>query len=83
MSLTVGNLVLPLATPEDLLIMKAVAHRPRDMADIEAIVNTQVTLDLGRVRQWVQEFSRALDMPDLLDDLERTLARSQKPHGPG
>jgi hypothetical protein len=35
----VGGVRIPLPLPEDLLIMKAVAHRPRDMADIEAILD--------------------------------------------
>ncbi len=35
----VGPIRIPLPTPEDLVIMK-VAERPRDIADIESIVNT-------------------------------------------
>src|SRR3990167_10056021 len=30
---------LPLPAPEDLIIMKAIAHRPRDLADIESILD--------------------------------------------
>ena len=35
----VGELMLRLPTPEDLVIMKAVAHRARDYADIEGITS--------------------------------------------
>lgn len=73
-----GKLSLPLPTPENLIIMKAVAHRPQDMADIKALVDANPKLDLRRVRRWVKEFSGALDMPDILTDLERLLRGVKK-----
>lgn len=77
LAIPVGDIIVPFATPEDVLIMKAVARRPRDFADIEAIVTAQDDLDLDRVRIWVREFSQALAMPDLLTDFEQTLARAK------
>jgi hypothetical protein len=74
-TLTIGSLRLQVATPEDLIIMKAVAHRPRDIADIEAILNIARDLDLARVRSWVEQFADALDMPELMEDLEKMLRR--------
>ncbi len=74
----VKNLHLPLPTPEDLIIMKAVARRPRDIADIESILDTHPKLDFRRVRRWVKEFSRAIEMPEILQDLENVLARKRK-----
>ncbi|TMB72302.1 MAG: hypothetical protein E6J54_10530 [Deltaproteobacteria bacterium] len=73
----VGNLTLPLPTPENLIIMKAIAHRPQDMADIKSLVDANPKLDLRRVRRWVKEFSTALDMPDILFDLEKLLRGKQ------
>jgi hypothetical protein len=64
---------LPLPAPEDLIIMKAVAHRPRDLGDIEAVLDAHPKLDRQRVRRWVREFSMALGMPDVLSDLEKVL----------
>jgi len=77
----IGKLTLPLPTPENLIIMKAVAHRPQDIADISALVDANPRLDYRRIRRWVQEFSSALDMPDILTDLEKILsdARKRKP----
>ena len=69
---------LPLPTIEDLVIMKAVANRPRDLADIEALLDAQRNLDLRRVRRWVREFAAALDRPSILSDLETALARRRK-----
>ncbi len=68
-TLTIGSLQLRVATPEDLIIMKAIAHRPRDIADIEAILNVEQELDLARIRSWVKEFADLLEMPELVEDL--------------
>ncbi len=77
----IGKLILPLPTPENLIIMKAIAHRPQDMADISALANANPRLDQRRIHRWVDEFSRALDMPDILSDLDKILsdARKRKP----
>lgn len=72
-----GKLTLPLPTPENLIIMKAVAHRLQDMADIEALLDANPRLNLRRIRRWVKEFSSALDAPDILSDLEGLLRRSR------
>jgi len=77
-SVNIHGVMVPLPTPEDLAIMKAVAHRPRDMADIEALLGAQPKLDLRRVRRWVRQFSAAMEMPEVLDDLESLLARHRK-----
>ncbi|OGQ78349.1 MAG: hypothetical protein A3F90_01865 [Deltaproteobacteria bacterium RIFCSPLOWO2_12_FULL_60_19] len=76
-SLSLGGLRIPLVTPEDLTIMKAVARRPRDIADIEGLLDTHPKLNLRKVRRWVREFSTALGMPDILTDFERVLKRRQ------
>ncbi len=64
-----------LPTPEDLIILKAVAHRPKDMLDIEAIITTQDNLDTKRIIFWVQQFAELLEMPELLTDLEDMIQR--------
>jgi predicted nucleotidyltransferase len=74
----VKGIRLPLPTPEDLIIMKAIAHRARDLADIESILDTHSKLNLQRIRRWVGEFSTAINIPEILDDLERILARRRK-----
>lgn len=74
----VGGVRLPLPTPENLIIMKAVAHRPRDLADIESILDVHSKLNLKRVRRWVRQFSDALEMSEIFKDLETILARRRK-----
>jgi hypothetical protein len=70
-----GSVEIKLATAEDVVIMKALARRPRDMADIEAILDVQSGIDLGRIRHWLREFSSVLEMPEIHDDFERLLKR--------
>lgn len=69
-----GNLAVRLPTPEDLIIMKAVAHRPKDLEDIRMIVQNQTKLDKNRIKQWVSDFGEILDMPDLWKQIEPLLA---------
>ena len=64
---------LRLPTPEDLIIMKAVAHRPKDIGDIQAIVASHPNLDKERIRFWVEQFGNALDSPDLWNIISRLL----------
>ena len=54
---------------EDLIIFKAVAHRPKDLMDIQALIESHLDLDRERVRRWVREFAQALEMPELWDDI--------------
>jgi hypothetical protein len=83
--LRAGSLSIPLPTAEDLIIMKAVAHRPRDIGDIEGVLLLHPKLDYKRIRYWVKEFAKFLGMPEIYDDLEnliKTVPRSPKvkPH---
>jgi hypothetical protein len=71
----IGGVQAPLPLPEDLIVMKAVAHRPQDLADLEAILAAHPKLNLRRVRRWVREFAAALEMPEVLNDLEVLLSQ--------
>ncbi|MBV9927826.1 MAG: nucleotidyl transferase AbiEii/AbiGii toxin family protein [Acidobacteria bacterium] len=73
--LEAGGVRVKVPTPEDLIVMKAVARRSKDLDDIEALLRAHQALDLDRVRYWVGEFAAALETPEILDGLERLLAR--------
>lgn len=79
---TIGGVSLPLPTVEDLIIMKAIAHRPRDIVDIESLLDTHPKLDLRRVRRWVEEFATALDAPELLQDFNTLVTQRRKKRKP-
>ena len=51
-----------MVTPEDLIIMKAVAHRRQDMEDIQAVIERHPNLDRQRIRLWVQQFAEVLEL---------------------
>ena len=73
--LKIGKLKIYLPTTEDLIIMKAVAHRPIDMEDIRSIVEVNSNLDFKRIKYWVKEFAKVLEMPEIFDDLKKLLLR--------
>ncbi len=77
---TEGDLHIPLPTPEDLIILKAVAHRPKDRDDIEGIMTRHPNLDWRRIEDWVQQFADVLEMPELWTDLAR-LRDQRRPTG--
>ncbi len=73
----VGSMVLRLPRVEDLMIMKAIAHRPRDLVDLEGLLLAHREVDIDRVRSWVGEFAVAATMPELLEDLDKLLGRQR------
>jgi hypothetical protein len=77
----VGGASVPLATPEDLVIMKALAARDQDWLDIEGLLAAHPRLDLRRVRRWVREFANALDAPEIYGDLVKRLRTRKRRKG--
>ena len=74
----IGGLELRLPRPEDLIIMKVVAHRSQDMVDVECLIESCPTIDLTRVQQWLSQFAEVLEAPDLLDDFRALLDRLRR-----
>jgi hypothetical protein len=65
----IGPLAIRLPTPEDLIIFKAVAHRPQDLLDIQALVVSNPNLDTEYVERWVRDFAQLLEMPEIWEDI--------------
>lgn len=70
-----ANLSLRLPTPEDLIIMKAIAHRPKDLEDIRTIASNYTDLDIKRIEEWVKSFGDALGQPDLWTQVKSLLVK--------
>lgn len=68
-----NTLQIRIPTPEDLIILKAVAHRPKDLQDIRDIVEKQPNLDVTRIKKWVKAFAQALEMPNLWKEINTLL----------
>ena len=72
----VGGASVPVASPEDLIAMKVLAARAKDVDDARAIIAAQHDrLDLVRLRETVRLLESALDQTDLTPLLEELLAR--------
>ena len=66
--------VLRTCSAEDLIVHKSVAARPRDIADINGIVNRQAgKLDLAYVRRWLRLFAEIKEDPDLARPFDEAL----------
>jgi predicted nucleotidyltransferase len=72
-TIEIGAIKLRLPTPEDLIIMKVIAHRPKDLVDIQAITNSHPNLDKERIHFWVEQFGEALDLPELWKEIAKFL----------
>jgi len=69
----VGTVTVKLPTPEDLIILKAVAHRPKDLLDIGEIAANNVNLDHKRIEYWVKSFADLLGTPQLWNEISQIL----------
>ncbi len=65
-----GVLSVRLPTPEDLIVMKAIAHRPKDLIDIQSVIDSHPDLDIDRIKHWVTSFATVLETPSLWTDIE-------------
>jgi hypothetical protein len=70
----IAGISIRLPTVADLLVMKAVARRPKDLEDIRGLLIAHPDADVGPARHWVREFSIATGMSDMLEEFDRLLA---------
>ncbi len=73
--MVIGGLRVHLPRIEDLLLMKAVAGRPKDLQDIEGPLAAHPNADIAVARQWIQEFATAMTMPGMLEEFNKLVAR--------
>ncbi len=67
-----GGLEVPVISPEDLVVTKILAGRPKDLDDVRGILREQGDrLDLERSRRFLRMLEQALDRSDLVPALER------------
>lgn len=76
------GLEIPVATPEDLVILKAIAGRPRDIVDIEGLLAANPRIDRNRVRSVTAIFAGLLEAPEVLENLDRLLEVSRRRTAP-
>jgi len=61
------------------LILKTIAHCNLPFScDRRLRYGCHPKLDLGRIKRWVSEFSDALEMPEIMHDLETIIVKTRK-----
>ena len=74
---TVEGIRFRLPCIEDLIVMKAVAGRAKDLQDIEGLLESNPDADIHVARQWIREFSTVMTMPDMLIEFDKLVARTR------
>ena len=72
-----SGITLQLPTPEDLVILKSTANRPKDRDDIRTIGRVYPNLDRDRMRFWVEQYGEVLEKPELWLEVEGLLNYSK------
>lgn len=68
-----ADLAIRLPSPEDLIVLKAIANRPKDQEDIRNIASAHPMLDKAYTERWVSEYGELLEKPDLWDEIKPLL----------
>jgi hypothetical protein len=76
------GLDVPVAAAEDIVVMKLLAGRPKDIEDVEGILAARADrMDIALVRDTISMLEQALDQRDLSPAFEQALARSRPGRG--
>jgi hypothetical protein len=75
----IGGAPVPVLSPEDVVITKVLAGRPKDVDDARSVLQAQPDLDLGWIRQALGLLEEALGQSDLLRLFDAELARAHRP----
>jgi predicted nucleotidyltransferase len=59
-----------IASPEDLIIHKIFAGRPRDIEDVRTVLLKNPEVDLQYIREWLKEFDESSEEKDFLKTFE-------------
>jgi Nucleotidyl transferase of unknown function (DUF2204) len=71
-AIDVSGSLVPVISPEDLIITKILAARPKDVEDIRGVISERsASLDVARIRAVLRLLERALSQSDLLPSFER------------
>jgi hypothetical protein len=73
-----GRTLLPMARPEDLVVFKAIAARPKDVEDAVALLLMHPNIDLAATRRRVAELAALAESPELLEGLEAMIATAAR-----
>lgn len=72
-----GRVDVPMATPTDLVVLKTLAGRPKDLEDVEALLVMFPDVDLRRARRYVRELADVAGDEAIARDLEHVIRRAR------
>ena len=79
----IEGLAVPVASPEDLIVMKILAGRPKDLEDVRSVLTEQSgNVDVRYMRSVLEILEQALGQSDLLPKLEFELMRASRQRRP-
>lgn len=74
----IGQTTIPVISPEDLIVVKILAGRPKDLEDVRGIVRERIeSLDLQGIRSTLAVLEGALGQSDLSPVFEREVVRAK------
>ncbi len=68
--ITILNQKVSFAAPEDLIIHKIFAGRPRDLEDVRTVLLKNPDIDTTYIRRWLKEFDASSDKYEFLQRFE-------------
>ncbi len=75
----IEGLSVPVASPEDLIVMKALAGRAKDLEDVRTVLMERLaSLDIAYIKSMLGTLEQALGQSDLLPLLEAEIARVER-----
>ncbi len=70
-----AELEIRLPTPEDLIVLKALASRPKDLEDIRNIGLVYGKMDRGHIQYWLEQYGKLMETPELWERTKLLLDR--------
>lgn len=67
------------ASPEDVIIHKIFAGRPRDLEDVRSIVLKNQDIDIRYIRSWLKKFESSSDKKNLMNTFNKLLRVHEQP----
>ena len=75
--LAIGGVMIPVASPEDLIVMKLLSGRNKDLDDVNAVLSAKLPeLDITLIERSLKEFETVLNRSDLTPQLRKILDKA-------